>query len=151
MLVRQYSKFKYTKYISSQTSQINKTFCYIWNKIKNIEEPDRKKEKNATNKYDYVKLKYGMHARRMLTKGIFDMSETVAKTFGPLGKNVAISENKDPVIVTKDGVTVAKYIKFGSRQKGIGPRLLSSISGSTNVHAGDGTTTSTILGAEIVK
>jgi hypothetical protein len=125
-------------------------FCYLWNKMDQIS-GKREKRNKVTNKYDYVVLKFGSEARKILTNGIQEMSETVAKTFGPLGKNVAISELNDPGFVTKDGVTVAKYIKFSNRQKNLGCKLLSSIAGSTNEFAGDGTTTSTILGGEIVK
>jgi hypothetical protein len=127
----------------------NKNFCYIWNKIKRVTGENEKQPQK--NKYDYVDLKFGNEARNILTKSITEVSSTVAKTFGPLGKNVAISEKRDPIIVTKDGVTVAKYIKFSSRKKNIGCRLLGSIAGSTNTYAGDGTTTSTIIAAEIVK
>lgn len=145
MLTKEISKFK--KFLVEAK---RKGFCYIWNKIRDIEDPERKTRK-VVNKYDYVDLKFGSNARRMLSHGIIEMADTVAKTFGPLGKNVAISERKEPIIVTKDGVTVAKYIHFSSRRKNLGCRILSAISGSTNEHAGDGTTTSTILGAEIVK
>lgn len=122
-----------------------KGMCYIWNKLSTKSNQLRK------NKYDYVELKFGADARKVITDGIIQMSDTVGKTFGPLGKNVAIMERNDPVIVTKDGVTVAKYIKFSSRKKNLGCKLLSASAGSTNVHAGDGTTTSTVLAAEIVK
>ncbi len=127
----------------------NKNFCYIWNQMKKISGENNKKLQK--NKYDYVDLKFGHEARNIISKSIYEVSSTVAKTFGPLGKNVAISERKDPIIVTKDGVTVAKYIKFSSRKKNLGCRLIGTIAGSTNTYAGDGTTTSTVLAAEIVK
>jgi chaperonin GroEL len=126
-----------------------KNFCYIWNKMKKIKGEDPKKIQK--NKYDYVDLKFGNEARSIITNSILEVSSTVGKTFGPLGKNVAISESDNPIIVTKDGVTVAKYIKFSSRKKNLGCRLMGSIAGSTNTYAGDGTTTSTVLAAEIVK
>ena len=129
----------------------SKSFCYIWNKVKDFKNQNGENKKLAKNKYDFVNLKFGSEARSMLVHGIIEMSDTVGKTYGPLGKNVAISEQKNPIIVTKDGVTVAKYIKFSSRSKNLGCRLLSSIAGSTNIHAGDGTTTSTVLASEIVK
>jgi chaperonin GroEL (HSP60 family) len=122
-----------------------KHMCYIWNKLAT------KSKELKKNKYDYTELKFGSEARDLISRGIIEMSNTVGKTYGPLGKNVAIQEHSDPVILTKDGVTVAKYIKFGSRRKNLGCRILSTSAGSTNVHAGDGTTTSTILAAEIVK
>jgi len=126
-----------------------KNFCYIWNKMKNVTGENNKKLQK--NKYDFVDLKFGPEARDIISKSIYEVSSTVAKTYGPLGKNVAISEKKDPIIVTKDGVTVAKYINFSSRKKNLGCRLLGTIAGSTNTYAGDGTTTSTVLAAEIVK
>jgi chaperonin GroEL len=126
----------------------HKNLCYLWNKMASEE---TKNKKYAKNKYDYVELVFGKKARKLISEGIVEMSDTVGETYGPLGKNIAITEGKQPVIVTKDGVTVAKYIKFGSRKKNLGCRLLSSVAASTNVHAGDGTTTSTILASEIVK
>ncbi len=148
---------KKTNNLTNITNNYSKKFCYIWNQIKRIEDSNdetskiKSKSESSSNKYLYVDMKFGNDARELLNDGILEMSDTVSKTFGPLGKNVAIGENKNPVIVTKDGVTVAKYIKFSSRKKNLGCRLLSSISGSTNIHAGDGTTTSTVLGAEIVR
>ena len=152
------SKFKSTlnfgekylrKYSSNQYKISIKNFCYIWNKIKKVKGEDIKILQK--NKYDYVDLRFGADARSIITNSILEVSSTVAKTFGPLGKNVAISERDNPIIVTKDGVTVAKYIQFSSRRKNLGCRLLGSIAGSTNTYAGDGTTTSTVLAAEIVK
>jgi chaperonin GroEL len=128
---------------------MNKKFCFIWNKLNSNE--GVKNKKNAASKYDFVDMKFGSDARKMIKSGMIEMADTVGKTYGPLGKNVAISEGKNPIIVTKDGVTVAKYIKFSSRKKNLGCKFLSSVSGSTNEHAGDGTTTSAVLGAEIVK
>ncbi len=132
-------------------NQSIKNFCYIWNKMKKIKEGENPQKRVQKNKYDYVDLKFGPEARSIISNSLIEVSSTVAKTFGPLGKNVAISERKDPIIITKDGVTVAKYIKFSSRKKNLGCRLLGSIAGNTNTYAGDGTTTSTILAAEIVK
>lgn len=143
----------FNKYKLNQSSILRipqfKNFCYIWNKMKDVTGGTNKKLQK--NKYDYVDLKFGKDARNIISKSIYEVSSTVAKTFGPLGKNVAISEKKDPIIVTKDGVTVAKYIKFSSRKKNLGCRLIGTIAGSTNTYAGDGTTTSTVLAAEIVK
>lgn len=80
----------------------------------------------------------------------------VSYTYGPLvidklikGKNVAIYKDDNPII-TKDGVTVAKYTRLKKRDENIGIRLLSAAAGSTNNFAGDGTTTSCVLAGEIV-
>lgn len=102
------------------------------------------------NKYDNVKLSFGREARNNLLEGIKTMADNVAITYGPLGKNVVIDYEDNP-IVTKDGVTVAKHIKLRNRQKNIGCRLLSIIAGNTNEFAGDGTTTATVLAGELSK
>ena len=102
------------------------------------------------NKYDNVKLSFGREARNNLLQGIKTMSDNVAITYGPLGKNVVIDYEDSP-IVTKDGVTVAKHINLRNRQKNIGCRLLSIIAGNTNEYAGDGTTTATVLAGELSK
>jgi chaperonin GroEL len=115
-------------------------------------EIEQKEEAKAqkTNKYDYIRLKFGNRARKDLLKGVLTMSMTVAKTYGPLGKNVAIEQNEKSII-TKDGVTVAKNIQLTKRSENIGCRLVSLVPGSTNEYAGDGTTTSTVLAGEIVR
>lgn len=102
------------------------------------------------NKYDNVKLSFGKEARKCLLNGIRTVSENVAITYGPLGKNVVIDTNESPII-TKDGVTVAKHINLSKRRENIGCRLLSLIAGNTNEFAGDGTTTSTVLAGELSK
>jgi len=102
------------------------------------------------NKYDNVKLSFGSEARKNLLEGIKTISDNVAITYGPLGKNVVIDYEDNP-IVTKDGVTVAKHISLTKRQKNLGCRLLSHIAGNTNEFAGDGTTTATVLAGELSK
>lgn len=59
-------------------------------------------------------------------------------------------ENGDPKI-TKDGVTVVKSIFEPIREEDMGARMLKKIAGNTNLYAGDGTTTSTLLGNELLK
>lgn len=54
------------------------------------------------------------------------------------GCNVIIERNhKDPK-VTKDGVTVAKSIKFHDRAKNLGAELVKQVAKATNTAAGDG-------------
>ncbi|KAK9101311.1 hypothetical protein Scep_024741 [Stephania cephalantha] len=47
--------------------------------------------------------------------------------------------------VTKDGVTVAKSIKFKNRAKNVGADLVKQVANATNTAAGDGTTCATVL------
>jgi len=47
--------------------------------------------------------------------------------------------------VTKDGVTVAKGIEFEDKHENIGAQMVKSVASKTSDHAGDGTTTATVL------
>lgn len=59
-------------------------------------------------------------------------------------------EGGDPKI-TKDGVTVVKSIVEPIREEDMGARLMKKIAGNTNMYAGDGTTTATLLASELLK
>jgi chaperonin GroEL len=142
-------KFKNYKNLITKRINSGKLFKNTKNNFVTFE-IETKEEKKKNNKFDFVKLKFGDHARKDLLTGVLTMSNTVAKTYGPLGKNVAIEQN-DIGIVTKDGVTVAKNISKSKRSENLGCKLLSQVSGSTNEYAGDGTTTSTVLAGEIVR
>jgi hypothetical protein len=124
---------------------INKKYLSLGYRAEDLDPKPIKK-----NKYDNIKLSFGREARDNLLKGIKTVSENVAITYGPLGKNVVI-DDKDNPIVTKDGVTVAKHINLTKRKHNLGCRLLSIIAGNTNEYAGDGTTTATVLAGELSK
>ncbi|KAJ8442931.1 hypothetical protein Cgig2_022297 [Carnegiea gigantea] len=82
--------------------------------------------------------------------GVNELAEAVKVTMGPKGRNVIIERNfKDPK-VTKDGVTVAKSIKFSDRAKNLGAELVKQVAKATNTAAGDGTTCATILAQAIL-
>lgn len=88
---------------------------------------------------------HGDIAREKLIQGISKLAMTASKTLGPGGRNVALEyDNGDPKI-TKDGVTVLKTIHLGDRAEEMGSKLLKKQAGATNIFAGDGTTTSSIL------
>ena len=94
---------------------------------------------------------YGAEARRPLVEGISRVAFTGALTLGPGGRNVVLEyENGDPKI-TKDGVTVVKSIFEQTRARDIGAKLLKRVANNTNVYAGDGTTTSTLMTKELVQ
>ena len=59
-------------------------------------------------------------------------------------------EAGDPKI-TKDGVTVVKSVIEPERAEDIGARLMKKVAGNTNLYAGDGTTTATLLANELLK
>ena len=100
--------------------------------------------------YRSVLPKYGKEARLSLMQGISRLAKTAALTLGPGGRNIVLEyENGDPKI-TKDGVTVVKSIFEQKRDRDIGAKLLKRVANNTNVYAGDGTTTSTIISKHLV-
>ena len=96
-------------------------------------------------KFKSVKMMYGDSARKALVAGIQTLAEVGQKTLGPGGRNIAIDYEAGEPKITKDGVTVLKSLHLGEREKEMGSKLLKRSTGSTNIFAGDGTTTSSIL------
>jgi chaperonin GroEL len=95
--------------------------------------------------YKTVEISYGDDARKALAEGMQLVSRTVQCTLGPMGGSVALSYEKGPPRLTKDGVTVVKSCEFEDTMLNLGAKLLKRASHATNNFAGDGTTTSAIL------
>ncbi len=89
-------------------------------------------------------------ARVALKRGADTLADVVKVTLGPRGRNVVIQKSFGAPLVTCDGVTVAKEIELPDPYENMGAQLLQSIATKTNDVAGDGTTTATLLGQEIL-
>ena len=89
-------------------------------------------------------------ARVALKRGADTLADAVKVTLGPRGRNVVIEKSFGAPLVTCDGVTVAKEIELPDPYENMGAQLLESIATKTNDVAGDGTTTATLLGQEIL-
>lgn len=96
-------------------------------------------------------LKFDSEAREKLLKGINILTEAVASTLGPKGRNVAIDKKWGAPNVVHDGVTVAKEIELEDPFENMGAQLIKEAASKTNDVAGDGTTTATVLTRAIVK
>lgn len=96
------------------------------------------------------KILFDEDLRKKILKGVETIEKAVATTLGPCGKFVAIPGYSTPII-TKDGVSVAKEVELKDPFENIGAQTMREISARTNDIAGDGTTTSTVLGSELVK
>jgi chaperonin GroEL len=94
-------------------------------------------------------IEFGPEARKKLVNGIDKLANAVTSTLGPNGRNVVIS-NDGVIQSTKDGVTVAKSITLEDPIEELGVQLVKQASIKTADHAGDGTTTSTLLAQEMV-
>ncbi|XVF86818.1 hypothetical protein PTKIN_Ptkin18bG0073100 [Pterospermum kingtungense] len=90
-------------------------------------------------------INFGVEARAAMLQGVSEVAEAVKVTMGPKGRNVIIESNQGYPKVTKDGVTVAKSIKFKDKAKNVGADLVKQVASATNKVAGDGTTCATVL------
>jgi chaperonin GroEL len=81
--------------------------------------------------------------------GIQRVSQTACLTLGPGGRNIVLEYENGAPKITKDGVTVVKSIFELTRERDMGAKLLKRVANNTNVYAGDGTTTSTLIAREL--
>ena len=94
-------------------------------------------------------VKFYEEARDELLKGVDIIANAVKVTLGPKGRNVVIEKSFGAPRTTKDGVTVAKEIELKNKQQNIGAQLIREVASKANDHAGDGTTTATVLAQAI--
>ncbi len=93
---------------------------------------------------------YGSDARSKLLEGINKLTDAVATTLGPKGRNVALDKKWGSPNVIHDGVTVAKEIELKDAFENMGAQLVKEAASKTADVAGDGTTTATVLARAIV-
>ncbi|NOZ83447.1 MAG: chaperonin GroEL [Epsilonproteobacteria bacterium] len=96
-------------------------------------------------------LAFSQEARGKIARGVDQLTEAVAVTMGPRGRNVIIDKKFGSPTITKDGVTVAREIELEDKYENMGAQLVKEVSSKTSDIAGDGTTTATVLAASIYK
>lgn len=94
---------------------------------------------------------YNENARRALEKGMDILTEAVAVTLGPKGRNVVLEKKFGAPQIVNDGVTIAKEIELEDHVENTGVSLIRQAASKTNDSAGDGTTTATVLAHAMVK
>ncbi|NJL61730.1 MAG: chaperonin GroEL [Methylacidiphilales bacterium] len=94
---------------------------------------------------------YNENARRALERGMDILTEAVAVTLGPKGRNVVLEKKFGAPQIINDGVTIAKEIELEDHVENTGVALIRQAASKTNDAAGDGTTTATVLAHAIVK
>ena len=85
-----------------------------------------------------------------LVSGVNKTANIVGKTLGPKGKNIILKQAGAKPIITKDGVTIAKFLSFENEYENVACEIIKEASAKTAEEAGDGTTTSTVLTKAIV-
>jgi len=95
-------------------------------------------------------VKFSTDARDKMVRGVNILANAVKVTLGPKGRNVVIDKSYGSPRITKDGVTVAKEIELEDKFENMGAQMVRAVASKTNDHAGDGTTTATLLAQAIV-
>lgn len=93
---------------------------------------------------------YGAENRKRLLRGAEAFSKVVCKTYGPQGRNV-ILDRAAGLLVSKDGVTVAREINFSDPIANMAAQALKEACLRVNNQAGDGTTTAACISAAILR
>ena len=107
----------------------------------------------------------GDAARAALLEGIDELANAVSATLGPKGRNVAMHQKANlygvdygeraqagaHVLITNDGVTIAKEISFADPVKNMGAQLMKEAAVKANDEAGDGTTTAIVLAQSLLQ
>jgi chaperonin GroEL len=96
-------------------------------------------------------LKFDADAREKLLKGVNTLTDAVAATLGPKGRNVALDKKWGAPNVVHDGVSVAKEIDLEDPFENMGAQLIKEAASKTNDVAGDGTTTATVLAQALIQ
>jgi len=96
------------------------------------------------------KVVFGEESRKALVNGINAVANAVKITLGPKGRNVVLERSFGAPQVINDGVTIARDIELEDLTENTGTRLLQEVASKTDLKAGDGTTTSTVLTQAIV-
>ena len=96
-------------------------------------------------------VRFSTEAREGIARGVDILANAVRVTLGPKGRNVLLDKSYGSPRITKDGVTVAKEIELSDKFENMGAQLMRSVASKTHDHAGDGTTTATVLAQAIVR
>ena len=95
-------------------------------------------------------VKFNTEARESLKRGLDYLADAVKVTLGAKGRNVVLYEIGKEPHVTKDGVTVARYVVLKDTFENAGAQMARGAASKTNEDAGDGSSTSTVLAQSIV-
>lgn len=96
------------------------------------------------------KYNNGNDLSEKILAGVNKLADNVASTMGPGGRNVILHQKGGTPIITKDGVTVAKFVEFEDPFENAAAQIIKQASEKTNTLAGDGTTTATVLARAIL-
>jgi len=102
--------------------------------------------------YSPKDIRFGDQGRGKLISGIQKIAGAVKSTLGPRGNTVLIESpsHTGSIIITKDGVTVAKAVDLLDPVENLAVRMMKEAADKTATNAGDGTTTAIVLTEALV-
>jgi len=89
--------------------------------------------------------------QQKIMNGVNILADNVASTLGPRGRNVLLQEKGQMPFITKDGATVAHFVSLEDPFENAAAQVIKQAAIQTNVDAGDGTTTATVLARAILR
>jgi len=85
-----------------------------------------------------------------IREGVKQIYKNVKTTFGPLGRNVIIHTPDGELLITKDGVTVARNTNSENPEIQAGIHIVREAANRTLEQAGDGTSSTVILASNMI-
>jgi len=93
----------------------------------------------------------GPSLQEKILKGADILADNVASTLGPRGRNVILHQKGFNPIITKDGVTISKFVSLEDPFENAGAQIIKQAAARTADECGDGTTTSTVLARAVLR
>lgn len=97
------------------------------------------------------KIFFKEEAHEKLMQGVNALANAVKITLGVNGRNVIIDKVNGVPYITKDGVTVARFVRPSDAIEAVGASIVRQAASQTGETAGDGTTTSTVLAQALIQ
>lgn len=97
------------------------------------------------------KFSFDTEFLQRVSEGSRKLAKNVGCTLGPKGRSVLIHPKGQKPSITKDGVTVAKFISFEDEFENAAAQVIKQASIETVQNAGDGTTTATVIADAIIQ
>lgn len=94
-------------------------------------------------------ITFGNKGRAKLLEGMNEAKQAVTSTLGPKGHTVILNNGTIHPVITKDGITVLKFIDFTDSYKDLGVNIIRDATRKVNGECGDGSTTTTLLTTEL--
>lgn len=95
-------------------------------------------------------IDFNEDAKDKLRSGVNKIANAVKSTLGAAGTTVVLEDDLGRPHVTKDGVTVARYVNLSDPVEHLAAEIVKQASIKTADEAGDGTTTSIVLAQAII-